>query len=154
MQELDFFRRGHNLSRISGKFRSLQSRRCRSISQSHCRAIDARVPTTWIEGVKVSNLSRLDELGVDRDQLARTVVTAYCQQIFRDGLYHADPHPGNLLCAGPKPTAKAMRRMQTSGQCADAVARSGWCKRWSLDFGAVAELSPTMRRIVDVLQAA
>jgi predicted unusual protein kinase regulating ubiquinone biosynthesis (AarF/ABC1/UbiB family) len=81
-------------------------------------------------------------------------VTAYCQQIFRDGLYHADPHPGNLLVL-PPPTETGEAK---SGAESDAVPTPwltlGGAKLVFLDFGAVAELSPKMRRgIVDVLQA-
>ena len=58
----------------------------------------ARVLTTeWMEGIKVADLERLESLKVDRRAAARVCVEAYCQQIFIDGLYHADPHPGNLL---------------------------------------------------------
>ena len=98
-----------------------------------------RVLTTrWVEGIKVSNLARLDRLGIDRSALARTVVTAYCQQIFRDGIYHADPHPGNLLV------------LPGGSDSSEGAATLVF-----LDFGAVAELSPRMRRgIVETLQSA
>lgn len=105
----------------------------------------SRVLTTrWVDGIKVSNLARLDRLGIDRTALARTVVTAYCQQIFRDGIYHADPHPGNLL------VLPAKRQANDESDTGDGSATLVF-----LDFGAVAELSPRMRRgIVETLQAA
>jgi predicted unusual protein kinase regulating ubiquinone biosynthesis (AarF/ABC1/UbiB family) len=105
----------------------------------------SRVLTTrWVDGIKVSNLARLDRLGIDRTALARTVVTAYCQQIFRDGIYHADPHPGNLL------VLPAKRETSDASDASDGSATLVF-----LDFGAVAELSPRMRRgIVETLQAA
>src|SRR4029078_7080290 len=34
---------------------------------------------------------------VDRAPAALACVRDYCEQIFVDGIYHADPHPGNLL---------------------------------------------------------
>ena len=58
----------------------------------------ARVLTTHFEaGVKITDKRGVKQLGLDRGQLARQVVEIYCQQIFTDGVYHADPHPGNLL---------------------------------------------------------
>lgn len=39
----------------------------------------------------------LARLGVDRRQLLEIVARAYASQIFVDGLFHADPHPGNLF---------------------------------------------------------
>src|SRR5882724_2186286 len=44
---------------------------------------------------------RLEAAHIDRRKAARICVEAYCQQIFVDGLYHADPHPGNLLLQPP-----------------------------------------------------
>jgi predicted unusual protein kinase regulating ubiquinone biosynthesis (AarF/ABC1/UbiB family) len=94
-----------------------------------------RVLTTYFEsGIKVGDLTRIDRAGIDRAELARRVVELYCQQIFSDGLYHADPHPGNLL----------VRRRQ-----------GGELSVVFLDFGAVAQVSPQMRQgLVELLQGA
>ena len=158
MQELDFSAEAHNLSRISENFGRYKPPLPVDFPKVIAELSTPRVlTTTWIEGVKVSNLSRLDELGVDRDKLARTVVTAYCQQIFRDGLYHADPHPGNLLVLpAPKPSGEGdAAHANDVASVPTPWLDLGGAKLVFLDFGAVAELSPTMRRgIVDVLQAA
>ena len=50
-----------------------------------------------IQGVKINNLSRLDESGVDRRKLADTFIRSIFKQVMVDGFFHADPHPGNLL---------------------------------------------------------
>lgn len=158
MQELDFSAEAHNLSRISENFSRYKPPLPVDFPKVIAELSTPRVlTTTWIEGVKVSNLGRLDELGVDRDRLARTIVTAYCQQIFRDGLYHADPHPGNLLVLpAPKPSADGGAEIPVEPASVPTPWLDlGGAKLVFLDFGAVAELSPKMRRgIVDVLQAA
>lgn len=132
LQELDFRAEADNITRIAALFVGRRDvgfpRVVRELSTS-------RVLTTeWIDGVKVSDRARLAALGVDRGKLARGVVTAYCQQIFTDGVYHADPHPGNLMVRkGP----------------------SGEVNIVFIDFGAVAEVSPRMRRgIADLIGAA
>ena len=57
-----------------------------------------RVLTTeYVEAVKSGDLAALDAARVDRAALAARILDAYGGMIFRDGLYHADPHPGNLL---------------------------------------------------------
>ncbi|MBN2005160.1 MAG: AarF/ABC1/UbiB kinase family protein [Anaerolineae bacterium] len=77
-----------------------------------------RVLTTeYVQGVNIANLESLESLRIDRRALAERVVTAYCQMIFVDGIYHADPHPGNILV---KPDGSIV----------------------FIDFGAVARLSP------------
>ena len=47
-------------------------------------------------GVPISQVERLREAGVDIPQLARDGVTLFFTQVFRDGFFHADMHPGNI----------------------------------------------------------
>ncbi|HTJ41303.1 MAG TPA: AarF/UbiB family protein [Kofleriaceae bacterium] len=95
-----------------------------------------RVLTTKFEsGVKVTDLPALKRLDVDKTELAKKVVEVYCQQIFTDGIYHADPHPGNLLVRVEPGTLEQTLVF--------------------LDFGAVATIPPTMRQgIVELIQGA
>lgn len=53
--------------------------------------------TELVEATKVTDLLELERRGIDRPALAQRILTAYCQMIFVDGVYHADPHPGNIL---------------------------------------------------------
>ncbi len=50
-----------------------------------------------MRGVPISQLDRLREAGVDIKKLARDGVTIFFTQVFRDGFFHADMHPGNIL---------------------------------------------------------
>jgi predicted unusual protein kinase regulating ubiquinone biosynthesis (AarF/ABC1/UbiB family) len=95
----------------------------------------ARVLTTqWMDGVKVGDIDGIKAAGIDRMQAGRQIIEAYCKQIFVDGAYHADPHPGNLLLA---PNAAGPPTLVF------------------LDFGATARISPGMRKgIVSFLQGA
>ncbi len=47
-------------------------------------------------GVPISQVDRLRQAGVDIAQLARDGVTIFFTQVFRDGFFHADMHPGNI----------------------------------------------------------
>jgi ubiquinone biosynthesis protein len=47
-------------------------------------------------GVPISQIDRLRAAGVDIRKLARDGVTLFFTQVFRDGFFHADMHPGNL----------------------------------------------------------
>ncbi len=49
-----------------------------------------------MNGVPISQVDRLREAGVDIAQLARDGVTIFFTQVFRDGFFHADMHPGNI----------------------------------------------------------
>jgi ubiquinone biosynthesis protein len=49
-----------------------------------------------MHGVPISQVARLREAGVDIPKLARDGVTIFFTQVFRDGFFHADMHPGNI----------------------------------------------------------
>jgi len=49
-----------------------------------------------MRGVPINQLQRLREAGVDIRKLARDGVTIFFTQVFRDGFFHADMHPGNI----------------------------------------------------------
>jgi ubiquinone biosynthesis protein len=49
-----------------------------------------------MHGVPISQVDRLREAGVDIQKLARDGVVLFFTQVFRDGFFHADMHPGNI----------------------------------------------------------
>lgn len=49
-----------------------------------------------MNGVPINQVARLREAGVDIKKLARDGVTIFFTQVFRDGFFHADMHPGNI----------------------------------------------------------
>jgi ubiquinone biosynthesis protein len=82
----------------------------------------------FVPGVKVTALSPLAHLELDGGRLADALFRAYMKQILRDGLFHADPHPGNVFLAG------------------DRIAL--------IDLGMVAHVAPSMQdRLLQLLLA-
>jgi predicted unusual protein kinase regulating ubiquinone biosynthesis (AarF/ABC1/UbiB family) len=51
----------------------------------------------YVHGTKVTELSPLTRIDLDSRALAETLVRAYLKQIIIDGVFHADPHPGNVF---------------------------------------------------------
>ncbi|MDO8329613.1 MAG: AarF/UbiB family protein [Fluviicoccus sp.] len=51
----------------------------------------------FIDGIPARQVARLDEAGCDRRLLARRGALAAWKMVLEDGLFHADPHPGNFL---------------------------------------------------------
>ncbi len=52
----------------------------------------------WLDGVSVRNADALlEELQLDRSALARELLRCFLRQILREGTFHADPHPGNVM---------------------------------------------------------
>ncbi|HYD98142.1 MAG TPA: 2-polyprenylphenol 6-hydroxylase [Alphaproteobacteria bacterium] len=50
-----------------------------------------------IRGARVDDTAQLDAWGLDRDQILANAAAAFFNQVFRDGFFHADMHPGNLF---------------------------------------------------------
>jgi ubiquinone biosynthesis protein len=60
--------------------------------------------TEFIDGTSLQRAGPLlDRLGADRNKLARTLLASMLRQILGSGVFHADPHPGNVLI-GPDGT--------------------------------------------------
>jgi ubiquinone biosynthesis protein len=150
-------RRGQQLQRIAdnfGKYKPPLPVEFPSVN----RAVDAaRADHDLDRGHQgVNNLGRLDELGIDRSKLARTIVTARTvSRSSATGCITPIRIRGTCWCcrhraaATIKPASRAAR-----GDAPTPWLELGGAKLVFLDFGAVAELSPKMRRgIVDVLQA-
>lgn len=51
----------------------------------------------FVEGIKVTELSPLTRLDLDGTGLAEELFQAYLKQVLNDGVFHADPHPGNIF---------------------------------------------------------
>lgn len=91
-----------------------------------------------VGGIKINDYTALDAAGVDRTELAERFNKAYQKQFFLDGLFHADPHPGNLFVRveGPRP-------VPTNGTQPGAPYTLIF-----LDLGMVGRISPAMMRIL------
>jgi len=53
----------------------------------------------YLGGTKINDVAALDEAGHDRTELATKLQRAYLRMILEEGVFHADPHPGNLAVA-------------------------------------------------------
>jgi ubiquinone biosynthesis protein len=56
----------------------------------------------FIGGTKVTSLSPLARMEIDGERLADALFRAYLKQMLHDGLFHADPHPGNVFLVNGK----------------------------------------------------
>src|SRR6516162_4775093 len=80
-----------------------------------------------IEGIRGNDLAAIDSAGLDRKVLASRGVDAVLKMILVDGVFHADPHPGNVMYLPDNRIAL-------------------------IDFGMVGRLSPARRgQIIDLL---
>ena len=117
-EELDFTKEAENIARVAAGFAGDAAVRCPTVVPE--RSSRRVLTTEFIDGTKITDFETLGARGLDRRKLAERIVTAYCRMIFDEGVYHADPHPGNIFVG-------------TDGAIV------------FVDFGAVGVLAPHMR---------
>jgi len=50
-----------------------------------------------VDGIKVTDTNKLEEIGIDPKDVAKSGFDLLCEQIFEYRFFHADPHPGNIF---------------------------------------------------------
>ncbi len=92
--ELDFVREAANAAQLRRNMEGLNLVLIPEMIWDFCHS-DVIVMER-MKGVPISQTDRLREAGVDIPKLARDGVTIFFTQVFRDGFFHADMHPGNI----------------------------------------------------------
>ena len=79
-----------------------------------------------VSAIRLGDYEAITAAGIDRVRVAEKLVETYLQQIFEDGVFHADPHPGNLFVA-------------------PVEGRAGEFRLTFIDFGMVGRVPDTLR---------
>ena len=92
-EELDFGNEARNAKEMG---ETARGREFLVIPRVHDELSSATVLTLdYVEGTKVSEVT--EAAGFDLERVARNIIEAAFRQLFEDGLFHGDPHPGNIL---------------------------------------------------------
>jgi len=89
---------------------------CETIARNLAARADVVVPRLYrelstrrvlvmelVEGIKVTDVAALERAGIDKQAVAQKLMEVFCEQVLRDGFFHADPHPGNVMVQpGPR----------------------------------------------------
>lgn len=93
--ELDFKNESENLKKFSDFNKDVAFIYCPYLVKDFC---STRVLTMErIDGFKIDNIEKLNQEGYDTQDVGKKLALSYFKQIFKDGFFHGDPHPGNLL---------------------------------------------------------
>ena len=94
LEELDFEREGRMMDEIRENFADDDTVR---IPRRYPEACSERVLTMQrVDSTKITDVEQLRRAGFDPTAIARDVANAYFEMGLEDGLFHGDPHPGNL----------------------------------------------------------
>ncbi|MEF8757547.1 MAG: AarF/ABC1/UbiB kinase family protein, partial [Halobacteriales archaeon] len=94
-QEMDYEREARMLTEIRGNFADDEGIVVPEVVDSHSGP--TVLTMKYVGGTKITDVEAIDEMGIDRSRVAERLTRAYFKMIIEDGVYHADPHPGNLV---------------------------------------------------------
>jgi len=95
LNELDYTQEGNNADRFRENFKN---ENYIYIPKVYWEYTTKRVLTMeYVEGISVKNKDLLIKMGYDLKRIARNGVWAIFLQVYKYGLFHGDPHPGNIL---------------------------------------------------------
>ena len=92
--EIDYLNEAANCERFARDFSDVEWVRVPDVFKE---VSTPRVLTMeFIESFKLTNIEKVEQLGLDRELLAKRTADAFLRQIIETGYFHCDPHPGNL----------------------------------------------------------
>ncbi len=125
--EIDYLAEGRNAETFQGNFSERRRVHVPRVVWSHTTR---RVLTLEnVYAIKIIDYDNITAAGVDRAEVATVLLDTYLKQIFEDGFFHADPHPGNLFVT-PRP--------------AGGRRKAGWQLTF-VDFGMVGNVPESLR---------
>ncbi|KAJ0985178.1 hypothetical protein J5N97_003534 [Dioscorea zingiberensis] len=77
----------------------------------------------YMDGIRLNDIESLEAFGIDKQKLVEEITRAYAHQIYLDGFFNGDPHPGNFLVSKEPPHRPIL-----------------------LDFGLTKSISSSMKR--------
>jgi predicted unusual protein kinase regulating ubiquinone biosynthesis (AarF/ABC1/UbiB family) len=118
-EELDYLAEAQNARRFSEMFANDAGVRVPAV---HDDLSGMRVLTLEdVYFIKITDYAGIEAAGIDRKEVAQRLIQTYLYQIFDEGFFHADPHPGNLFV--------------------EPDAENGW-RLVFVDFGMVGHVNP------------
>ena len=94
-EEIDYLAEGSNAVAFAENFQDVPGVRIPGVVWSHTTR---RVLTLEdVYAIKVTDYEEITAAGIDLAEVAKRLFDIYLRQLFEDGFFHADPHPGNLF---------------------------------------------------------
>lgn len=125
-EEIDYLAEGENAETFAANFKDRPGVKVPKVVWAHTTK---RVLTLEnVKAIKITDYESIAAAGISKAEVAQRLFETYLQQIFEDGFFHADPHPGNLFVA--------------------PVFHDSSKQNWTLtfvDFGMVGKVPPNLR---------
>jgi predicted unusual protein kinase regulating ubiquinone biosynthesis (AarF/ABC1/UbiB family) len=127
-EEVDYLAEGRNAEIFSENFKDVPRVHVPRVVWTHTTR---RVLTLEdVYAIKITDYDAISAVGIDRGEVACQLLDTYLKQIFEDGFFHADPHPGNLFITPSKEV--------------DENGKTAW-RLTFVDFGMVGRVPDNLR---------
>lgn len=93
-RELDFSREGRTTDRFAANFSDDETVHIPKVFWDYTG--HSVLTLEYVSGIKISSQEKLKEAGLDPQIIAQNGADNFLKQVFIHGLFHADPHPGNI----------------------------------------------------------
>lgn len=144
-EEIDYLAEGRNAEKFASNFGHNPGVRVPKVYWEHTTV---RVLTLEdVFAIKITDYQAITEANIDRAEVAARLLDTYLQQIFEDGFFHADPHPGNLFVE-QQPVSIRFVASVNPGSRNTVDSRDSGLVTWQLtfvDFGMVGRVPPNLR---------
>ncbi len=125
--EIDYLAEGRNAETFAANFKEAAGVRVPRVHWTHTTLKVLTLEDVY--AIKITDYDAITAAGVDRAEVAERLFQTYLRQIFEDGFFHADPHPGNLFVEPLAP---------------EGGAGPAW-RLTFVDFGMVGHVPPGLR---------
>ncbi len=129
-EEIDYLAEGKNAETFAANFRAYPGVLVPKVIWTHTTKCVLTLQD--VRGIKITDYDQITAAGIDKSEVASRLVNTYLKQIFEDGFFHADPHPGNLF-------VKAI-----DSQAESEAGHKDWILTF-IDFGMVGRMRPEIR---------
>ncbi len=129
-EEIDYQAEAQNAEIFAKNLDNLPNVYIPKVVWSHCT--ERVLVLEDVTAIKISDRETIAAAGINRKEVAERLFNTYLQQIFRDGFFHADPHPGNLFVTPVSPDDPR----DPDG--------TGWVLTF-IDFGMVGHVPPNVK---------
>lgn len=94
-QEIDYLNEGRNAETFQANFSGYPGVQVPRVIWSHTTRTTLTLED--VSGIKITDYDLITGAGISRPEVASRLLNTYLKQIFEDGFFHADPHPGNMF---------------------------------------------------------
>jgi predicted unusual protein kinase regulating ubiquinone biosynthesis (AarF/ABC1/UbiB family) len=129
-EEIDYLAEGRNAETFAANFSNDPRVLVPKVIWTHTTK---RVLTLQdVRGIKITDYDEITAAGISKSDVAVRLLNTYLKQIFEDGFFHADPHPGNLFVKPKKIVDE------------QPITQSDWLLTF-IDFGMVGRMRSEIR---------